>query len=60
MLTLRDINRALDRLGIEPFIPHTRRLQALRVAVPARPVVIRTERAAVRALSHARCRSGES
>ena len=35
-MTLRDINLALDRLGIEAFIPHTRRLHALRVAVRER------------------------
>ena len=28
MLTLTDINRALDRLGVEPFIPRTRRALA--------------------------------
>jgi len=32
MLTLTDINRALDRLGMEIFIPRTRRQLALRVA----------------------------
>jgi hypothetical protein len=28
MLTLRDINRALDRLGVEAFAPHTARRAA--------------------------------
>jgi len=37
MLTLTDINRALDRLGVEAFIPRTRRQPIVRVdgATPA-------------------------
>jgi hypothetical protein len=48
MLTLRDINRALDRLGVDAFIPHTRRLQELRVAAQTRRMVVRADRVAPR------------
>jgi hypothetical protein len=33
MLTLIDINRALDRLGALPFIPRTRRRRSIAVRV---------------------------
>jgi len=46
MLTLRDISRALDRLGVEAFIPHTRRLQELRVAPRPQRMVVRADRVA--------------
>jgi len=37
MLTLTDINRALDRLGVEPFIPRTRRALAGSLPTSSRP-----------------------
>jgi hypothetical protein len=52
MLTLIDINRALDRLGIEAFIPRTRRLHALRVAVRSRRMSVRLDSSPSRAISH--------
>jgi hypothetical protein len=54
MLTLRDINRALDRLGVEAFIPHTRRLQELRGAARPQRMVVRADRVAPPALPDVR------
>jgi len=53
---LRDIDRALDRLGVEAFIPHTRRFRALRASVRTRRVAVPAERAASRAVPHATLR----
>lgn len=50
--TLIDINRALDRLGIEAFIPHARRLHAIRVAVRSRRMSVRLDPDPSRAFSH--------
>jgi hypothetical protein len=52
MLTLRDINRALDRLGVDAFIPQTRRLQELRVAARTERMVVRADRVAPPALPY--------
>jgi hypothetical protein len=43
MLTLRDVNRVLDRLGVEAFIPQTRRLQELRVTTRTQRTIVREE-----------------
>jgi len=45
MLTLTDINRALDRLGVEAFIPRTRRQPIVRVDGGSVPVDRDPERA---------------
>jgi hypothetical protein len=60
MLTLTDINRALDRLGVEAFIPRTRRLHALRVAVRARREAVRMDPDPSRAIPYRDCDVEES
>jgi|SRR5947199_1660333 len=45
MLTLTDINRALDRLGVAAFIPRTRRQPIVRVDGGSMPVDRDPERA---------------
>jgi hypothetical protein len=50
-LTLRDINRALDGIGVEAFNPNTRRLHALRAAARPPRVALRPVTAAIQILN---------
>jgi hypothetical protein len=60
MLTLRDINRVLDRLGVEAFIPQTRRLQELRVTTRTQRTIVRADRVAPPAIPRVRFADEES